>query len=43
MRKTQIPMNKLVCIGLSVLDLSKTVMVKKQNFVNWIHTASLFM
>ena len=25
-RKTQILMNKLVCLGLSILDLSKTVM-----------------
>ena len=26
MRKTQIPMNKPVCLGLSILDLSQTVM-----------------
>ena len=55
MRKTQIIINKPVYLGLSILDLSKTVMyefwydcinqimVKMQNFVSWIQTASLFM
>ena len=55
MRKTQILMNKPVYLGLSVLDLSKTVMyefwydcvkpklVKMQNFVIWIQAASLFV
>ena len=48
-------MNKFVHLGLSILDLSKTVMyefwyddvkpkyVKTQNFVAWIQIASLFM
>ena len=55
MKKTQITMNKPVYLGLSILDLSKTVMyefrydyvkpnmVKMQNFVTWIETASLFI
>ena len=55
MRKTQILMNKLVYLGLSILYLSKTVMyefwhdyVKQKygnmsDFVIWIQTASLFM
>ena len=54
-RKTQILMNKPLYLGLSILDLSKTVMyefwhdyvksklVKMQNFVIWIHSTSLFM
>ena len=53
MRK--ILMNKPVCLGLSILDLGKTVihefgmimqnqnLVEIQNFVIWIQTASLFM
>ena len=55
MRKTQIIINKPVYLGLSILDLSKTVMyefwydyinqimVKMKNFISWIQTASLFM
>ena len=55
MRKTQKSMNWSVYIGLSILDLSKTVMHKfcydmvklkyceMQNFVIWIQTTSLFM
>ena len=55
MRKTQIFINKPVYLGLSILDLSKTVTyefwydyakknkVKKQNFVIWIEVASLFI
>ena len=55
MRKTQIIMNKPVYLGLSILDLSKTLMyefwydyvkpkyVKMQNFIIWIQTASLFI
>ena len=55
MRKTQIVMNKRVYLGLSISDLSKTVMyefwydyvnqnmVKMQNFVISIQTASLLM
>ena len=51
MGKTQINMNKPVYLGLSILDLSKTVMyefwydyvkenlVKMQKFVIWIKTA----
>ena len=53
MRKTQMLMKNSVC--LSILDLSKTVMyefwydyvksnmLKMENFVIWIQTASLFM
>ena len=55
MRTAQILMNKLVYLGLSIIDLSKTVMyefwydyvkpkyVKRENFVTWIKAASLFM
>ena len=53
MRKTQILMNKPVYLGLSVLDLSKTVMFEfwydyvkpkyGENVKLWIQTASLFM
>ena len=55
MRRTQIIMNKPVSLGLSILDLSNTVMygfwydyVKSKysemhKFVIWIQTASLFM
>ena len=55
MNKTHVLMNKTVYLGLSILDLSKTVMdefccyyvnenmVKKENCVRWIQTASLFM
>ena len=46
LRKTQILMKKLVYLGLSILDLSKTVMenkLKMQNFVIWIQTAPFFM
>ena len=55
MRKTQILMNKTVYLGLSILDLCKTVMyefwydyvkpkyAKMQNFVKWIQIASLFI
>ena len=49
MRKAQILMNKPVYLGLSILDQIKTVMyefenvLKMQNFVIWIQTASLFM
>ena len=55
MGKTQILMNKTVCSGLSISDLSKTVIYKiwydyakptygaMQNFVKWIQTASLFI
>ena len=55
MRKTQLLMNKPVYFGLSILDLSKTVMhefwydyVKPKYDENaelfiWIQTASLFM
>ena len=51
----QILINKPVYLGLSILDLSKTVMyefwydyvkqniVKMQNFVIWIQASSLFM
>ena len=52
MRKTQILMNKPVYLGLSILDLSKTVMYEfwydyvkpkygeKQDFVTWIQAVS---
>ena len=55
MRKTQLLMNKPVYLGLSILDLSKTVMyefcydyvkqkmAKMQNLVIWIQKASFFM
>ena len=51
MNKTHVLMNKPVYLGLSILDLSKTVMyefcyyyvnenmVKKENCVRWIQTA----
>ena len=54
-RKTQTIMNKSVYLGLSILDLGKTVMYEfwydyvkpkygeMQIFVIWIETASLFM
>ena len=54
-RKTQIITNKPVYLGLSILDLRKTVMyefryvyvksklVEMQNFVIWIQRASLLM
>ena len=53
MRKTQMLMNKPVYLGLSIVDLSKSVMyefwndyinvVEMQNFVICMETASLFM
>ena len=55
MRKTQILMKKPVYLGLSTLDLNKSVIykvwydyvkpkqMKLQNFVIWIQTALLFM
>ena len=55
MRKSQILINKLAYLGLSILDLSKNVVyefwydhlkqkyVKMLNFVIWIQTTSLFM
>ena len=55
MKKTQILMNKLVYLGLSVIDISKTVMydfwcdclkpnmVKIKSFVIRLQTGSLFM
>ena len=54
MKKTQILMNKLVFLGLSILELSKIVKYefryyyvklkygKKQNFVIWIQTVLLY-
>ena len=54
-KNTQITMNKPVCLGLSILDLGKTIMyefwydyikpnmVKTQKLVIWVQTASLFM
>ena len=55
MTKTQMLMNSPVFLGLSILDLSKSVMyefwydfiklniVKNLNCVSWIQTTSLFM
>ena len=53
MRKPQILMNKHGYLGLSILDLSKTInfgtimenqnMMKMQNFLTWIQTPSLFI
>ena len=54
-KNTQITMNKPVYLGLSILDLGKTIMyefwydyikpnmVKTQKLVIWVQTASLFM
>ena len=54
MKKTEILMNRPICLGLSILELSKILMyefrydyvklnmVKKQNYVTWIQTVSLY-
>ena len=55
MKKTNVKMNKPICLGMSILDISKTLMYEfgiitlnqnvetKQNYVTWILTALLFM